>query len=158
MPFARLHPLALVAVLAVAALPALARAQATPDVTGKWKVAYVAGRTIENGEETVHTDTTVLTVTAQGDSVVATFPGGRRPDGSVAMVTLRGTRTPQGATLSMTRKIRINENGNETTPEVVITWVLRVDGNALSGESTMTGMPNGPPMGGPLTGTRVAGA
>ncbi len=157
MPRLRLAHRTLLLVLATVAGPALARAQAR-GVDGTWKVEYVAGRRIEGGEETLIRETTELTVTTQGDSVVATYALGRRPDGSVNVVTLRGTRTADGAVVSTKRKIRINANGVEQTPEVVITWELHVAGDALTGESRMSGMPGGPPMGGPLTGTRVAGA
>jgi hypothetical protein len=48
-----------------------------------------------------------------------------------------------GAVLVTKRVARINENGEESTREVTVTWTLKADGDALTG-SMLTVLANAP--------------
>lgn len=158
----RSHRAALVA--AAVLVPVFAtptHAQGTAALVGNWAVSYERGRRVENGEATPIMGEGKLQVVSSGDSLVATLVSGARPDGSVPPPASFGGRIAgDSAVFVQKQKVTLNMNGEETTRDIVLTWVLRASGDALSGTlaRTIPGMEAMEGTGGasPVKGTRVA--
>lgn len=151
--------LATVALAVVGVLPLARRAaaQSSHPLVGTWTVTYERGRRNENGEITRLMGEGRLQLQAAGDSLVATLTTGARPDGSVPPPAVFGGRVSgDSAVFTQKQSVRINMNGEESTRDVVMTWVLRADGDALTGTLTreMAAMPEAPEPS-PVTGKRV---
>ena len=111
-----------------------AAAQTALPPLGKWTIEYERGHRIENDVMTPIIGTGVLTVSQAGDSLSAVLEAGPRPDGSaVPPAMLRGRMTNDGAVFLQKRQVQINENGEASTREIVLTWTLRAVGDALVG-------------------------
>lgn len=136
-------------------------AQGTPALVGNWTVTYERGRRFENGEATPIMGEAKLQLVASGDSLLATLAPGARPDGTTPPpATFGGRVTGDSAVFVQKQKVTMNMNGEETTRDIVLTWVLRASGDALSGTlaRTIPGMEAMEGAGGasPVKGTRVA--
>ncbi len=132
-------------------------AQSPNPLVGTWTVTYERGRRVENGEVTRVMGEGRLQLQASGDSLVATLAAGARPDGSVPPpATFGGRVAGDSAVFTQKQSVRINMNGEESTRDVVLTWVLRASGDSLSGTLAreMAAMPEAPEPS-PVTGKRV---
>lgn len=138
--------------------PLAAQAQAHP-LAGRWTIEYAGGMRIENGEPTPILAKALLTITEVGDSLVATVrmePNPNlppRPEGRFAALKASGSEI----TFKQRSEAKINTNGEERTMTAISTWVLKADGDALSGslgrELEGMEMPLPPPQ--PVTGRRA---
>ena len=148
-------------ILAVAMLVASgafvpATAQSAAPLLGKWSIEYERGRRIENDVVTPVRGTGTLTVAQQGDSLTATLESGPRPDGTASTaVILRGAMTTGGGVFLQKRQITVNENGEMSQREIVLTWTLQASGDTLNGsiKTDMHGDMSMEPT--PVTGTRA---
>lgn len=136
-------------------------AQSSPALVGHWTVTYERGRRVENGEATPIMGEARLQVIASGDSLLATLAPGARPDGTTPPpATFAGRVAGDSAVFVQKQKVTMNMNGEETTRDIVLTWVLRASGDALTGTlaRTIPGMEAMDGAGGasPVKGTRVA--
>lgn len=148
--------LVLAALFALA--PLAARAQAHP-LAGKWTIEYAGGMRIENGEPTPILAKALLTITEVGDSLIATVrmePNPNlppRPEGRFAALKAAGNEI----TFKQRSEAKLNTNGEERTMTAVSTWILKADGEALTGtlgrELEGMDMPLPPPQ--PVTGRRT---
>lgn len=141
----------------VLASSSLATAQQHP-IIGTWEVNYAAGLRMENGAATPMMAAGVLTVVAQGDSLIGelvTTPSATTP---ARPATRLAAAVTSGAALVFIShsEARMNMNGEEHTTKVVSTWKLTVTGNALEGttERSIEGMDMGSGGPQPVTGTR----
>jgi hypothetical protein len=156
MPVTRSRPL--VAALLLAVAPMAARAQASP-LAGRWAIEFTAGMRVENDEPTAIRAKGTLTITEEGDSLVATLKTEPienmppRPE-----VRLAAKKGPGNAVTFVQRsQARLNMNGEEREVTSISTWSLTATGDALAGSvrrelegMQMPGMPEQP-----VTGTRV---
>ena len=138
--------------------PLTARAQMSP-LVGKWTIEYAGGMRIENGEPTVILAKALLTITEVGDSLVATvrmepnpdLPP--RPESRFAALKVSGN----DVTFKQRSEAKMNMNGEEHTATAISTWILKVDGDVLTGtlgrELEGMEMPMPPPQ--PVTGRRT---
>ena len=153
---------ALIAAAVIAPVSATpTHAQGTAALVGNWNVSYERGRRIENGEATPIMGEGKLQVVSSGDSLVATLVSGARPDGSVPPpATFGGRIAGDSAVFVQKQKVTMNMNGEESTRDIVLTWVLRASGESLTGTlaRTIPGMEAMDGAGGasPVKGTRVA--
>jgi hypothetical protein len=111
-----------------------------------------------NGEATIITGKGTVSIAQTGDSLVATFETGPRPDGTTAPPsTAIGRMTPDGAVFVQKQTVTVNMNGDEQQREITATWTLQASGDTLTGTiaRTVPGMADGPPPGA-VKGTRVA--
>ena len=148
--------LVLAALLALA--PLTAGAQAHP-LAGKWTIDYAGGIRIENGEPTAIPARALLTITEVGDSLVATVrmePNPNippRPEGRFAALRIAGNEV----TFRQRSEAKMNMNGEEHTTTAISTWILKVDGDVMTGTLAreIEGMevPMPPPQ--PLSGRRA---
>lgn len=132
-------------------------AQSSHPLVGTWTVTYERGRRNENGEVTRLMGEGRLQLQSSGDSLLATLTVGARPDGSVPPpATFGGRVSGDSAVFMQKQSVRINMNGEESTRDVVLTWVLRAEGDALTGtlKRDMAAMPEAPEPS-PVTGKRV---
>ncbi len=139
--------------------PTIAHAQAHP-LSGKWSVEYAAGMRIENETPTPIIAKAALTVESVGDSLIATLVTEPTADLPPRPPVRLATRRVDGKVSFVQRTtLRMNRDGEETSPPATITWQLEVSGDAISGtiERKIEGMemPGGPPA--TLKGTRVKG-
>lgn len=142
--------------LATSGVFAPAAAQNPAPLLGKWSIEYERGRRIENDVVTPVRGNGTLTVAQQGDSLTATLESGPRPDGTASTpVTMRGAMTAAGGVFLQKRQITVNENGEMSQREIVLTWTLQASGDALNGsiKTDMHGDMSIEPT--PVTGTRA---
>jgi hypothetical protein len=133
------------------------RAQPVPAVVGKWTIEYERGRRMENGEATAIMGTGTLTIASQADSLVATLELPPRPDGTSAPPsTMAGRMGAQGAVFKQMQQVTLNMNGEMTKHDMLVTWVLRADGDILTGTMARE-LPMAPeqPAPAPVKGTRI---
>jgi len=144
---------------ALASAPQGALAQSPHPLVGTWNIEYERGRRVENGETTSIMGTARLTIEQQGDSLVATFESGARPDGTKAppsRVAARATSPEVVFTQAQTATLTIN--GERQERSMTLTWSLIADGDTLGGtlRRDLPMMPEPlPPT--PVKGTRVRG-
>ncbi len=129
--------------LLVAAASALcslsAAAQSAPSVSallGKWNAEWELGRVVENDVVTPVMASGVISIEAQGDSLLATIQVTKRSDGRplpASAVTLSGKASARGAEFVQKQTVRMNLNGEEMTRDVTVTWTLNANGNELRG-------------------------
>lgn len=120
--------------LCLLAFNATALSAQAPAFVGTWDLSYPRGKTIENGEETIIWGKGVLTIVAQGDSLIGTLVGEPipnlppRPPARLAAAATAGETTFHARTDAI-----MNQNGNERAVIVVSTWQLVVRGDSLVG-------------------------
>lgn len=139
-------------------MPLAAHAQSHP-LVGSWRVVMQVGSQVEDGVETAIIDTATMTVTAQGDSLVASLamplPPGMPPRPPRRMT---AAMVPGPVTFVLKVKMLLNENGTESTRDAVSTFTFSASGDQLTGTVArrVEGMPaaNGSPT--PLSGRRVS--
>lgn len=134
-----------------------ATAQTSHPVLGTWTIEYERGRRVTDGEATPIMGTGTLTISVQGDSLVATLAGVLRPDGTPAPpATMGGRLNGDAAVLTQKQTVQININGDASPREITVTWTLSAQGNELTG-SMARDIPGAPiPMGpAPVKGKRV---
>lgn len=136
-----------------------ATAQIPHPLVGRWSVEYERGRRIENGETTPIMGTGRFTIEQRGDSLVAVFEAGQRPDGTVPPpVTLTAPATAPEVTFTQQQLATITINGEQQERRVTLTWTLTASGDTLVGtlRREMPALPEPlPPT--PVTGTRLRG-
>lgn len=144
--------------LAAAFLAAPALLPAQSSIVGKWKIEFVAGMRMDNDGPTMIKANATLTVTEQGDSLIATLDV--EPNAEVQarpQARLAGPKaTGANATLLQRSSVTINNNGEEMTRVSISTWSLTVNGNALTGsvQRAIEGSPMQMPAT-PVSGTRM---
>jgi hypothetical protein len=134
-------------------------AQQSP-LAGAWKVTYPAGMRIENDVATPIMATGSLTVQPAGDSLIATLTTDRAPDMPARPpLRLAAKSGSAEATFIGNSKATINVNGAEHEAAVVSTWVLRAQGDSLSGTVArkIDSPEAGPQEARPVTGVRKKG-
>jgi hypothetical protein len=142
---------------AIVAGAATVRAQSAPAVAGKWAIEFERGRRMENGEATAIMGTGTLTITSQADSLIATLESPPRPDGTPAPpATMFGRLGAEGAVFKQTQKVTLSMNGEMTTHDMLVTWVLKANGDVLTGTMARE-LPMAPeqPAPAPVKGTRI---
>jgi hypothetical protein len=152
-----MNRLILAAVTAAFVAAPLAAQSANP-LVGSWNIEWELGRRMENGEATVVSAKGTLTIKPSGDTLVATLEATSRSDNAPLPkpYVLGGRTTTGGAAFTQHQQVRMNMNGEESTRDVLVTWTLRADGDALSGTMVrdMPGMSMAIPPG-QVTGTRA---
>jgi len=149
------------ALLCLVALRATALAAQTPSFAGAWQLSYPRGTRIENGEATVLRGTGVLTIVAQGDSLIGTLTGDPTPDMPPRPPARLAAKASAGETTFISHsEATLNMDGTMSTATVVSTWTLTVKGDSLVGsvQRKIEGhdMDDGQPEQ-PVTGTRKKG-
>ena len=115
-------------------LNATALAAQAPSITGSWQLSYPAGVRNENGNITVLHGTGVLTVVAQGDSLIGTLAADPNPEFTPRPASrLAGKATAGEATFVSHSEATLSMNGDERTATVVSTWKFTVQGDSLVG-------------------------
>ena len=115
-------------------LNATALAAQAPSITGSWQLSYPAGVRNENGNITVLHGTGVLTVVAQGDSLIGTLAADPNPEFTPRPAArLAGTAAAGEATFVSHSEATLSMNGDERTATVVSTWKFKVQGDSLVG-------------------------
>lgn len=115
-------------------LNATALAAQAPSITGSWQLSYPAGVRNENGNITVLHGTGVLTVVAQGDSLIGTLAADPNPEFTPRPASrLAGKATAGEATFVSHSEATLSMNGEERTATVVSTWKFKVQGDSLVG-------------------------
>lgn len=115
-------------------LNATALAAQAPSITGSWQLSYPAGVRNENGNITVLHGTGVLTVVAQGDSLVGTLAADPNPEFTPRPASrLAGKAAAGEATFVSHSEATLSMNGDERTATVVSTWKFKVQGDSLVG-------------------------
>lgn len=138
--------------------PVAAQAQSHP-VAGKWAIEFAGGMRIENDVPTPMMAKGTLTVTEQGDSLVAVLhvePSEymrARPDARFTAAKVPG----KAATFTQTSTARLSMNGEEQVTTAVTTWSLSAEGDVLNGTLVrrIEGMDEAGAMPTPVTGKRV---
>ena len=111
-----------------------AHAQAAKAIVGKWNIEFERGRRIENGEMTSIMGKGELLVEQQGDSLLATLTQPPREDGTVVPPAKIGGHEKDGSVLFVQKSVaHMNINGEDQALDVVVTWTLKPEGDALSG-------------------------
>lgn len=123
------------------AVPAVAQAQDKPAVVGSWTIDYEAGRRMENDVVTSIRANALLTITQDGDSLIAALKVNSRTDGARLPnpTTFGGKKTMAGAVFTQKQQVRMNRNGEESTLDLVVTWTVSVDGTELKGTIARSG-------------------
>lgn len=103
-------------------------------LVGTWKVTYVAGVRMENGEATPINANGVLTVEAKGDSLIGVLVG-EPVAGRPARPPLRLAGRSGAAPVRFLSegKATLSQNGADREATVHTTWTLSVAGDSLSG-------------------------
>jgi hypothetical protein len=147
----------LILLLLVACASSLAAQQR---LVGVWEVSYMAGMRVENGVETSIPGSGVLTITAQGDSLVGELVSNPLPD-RPARPPLRLAALAGGkqATFVSRSKATVRRNGAESDVTVISTWTLAAQGDSLRGtvERNLEGFEQGSHGAQPVTGHRRKG-
>jgi hypothetical protein len=135
-------------------------AQAPDALLGKWTIEFERGRRMENGEATIMMGTGKVTITQSGDSLLATFDMGPRPDGTSAPPsTVGGRMMPAGAVFVQKQTVEVNMNGDVQTREITLTWTLQANGDVLTGNlGRALPMRDEPLPPSPVKGKRIAGS
>ncbi len=108
-------------------------AQST-SIVGSWNIEYERGRRVENDVVTPVMGKGVITVSSQGDSLVAVLTSGPTPSGATPLpMTFSGRLTPAGALFVQKQQSRVVMNDQEQLVNVTVTWTLSANGDALSG-------------------------
>src|SRR5215813_9725362 len=103
-------------------------------LVGAWDVSYVAGMRVEGGDATPITGSGVLTISAEGDSLVGTLVGNPLPDRPARPpLRLAALAGPEQATFGSRGKATLNRNGVESEVTIVSTWKLTAQGDSLRG-------------------------
>ncbi len=144
--------------LASALLLAPLAAHAQSPLVGKWEIEFTAGMRIENEDMVPIKAKGTLTITEQGDSlialldVIANDQVPARPQARLAGAKATGAT----ASLIQRSRVTINSNGEEQTSTAVSTWTLTANGSELTGtvQRAIEGMPMGMPAA-PVTGKRM---
>jgi hypothetical protein len=141
--------------LSLALAPLLA--QAAHPLVGRWAVTLSVGSRIENGEETAIMQPGTLSVSAQGDSLIAmlkiTPPEGmtERPARRMA-----AKQTAGPVVFTFTSQATLNINGEESVRSATSTFSLSASGDVLRGtvqREVEGAMASAGPQ--PVSGTRV---
>ncbi len=141
--------------LALALAPAQLAAQASP-LAGEWSVTLATGMRNENGIETPIMQTGALSITAQGDSLVAIMKM-QPPEGAPARPPSRmAAKVGMPAVFVLTSQATLNVNGERMVRTSVSTFTLTATGDVLTGTLSRTiegiDFPSTPQ---PVTGSRV---
>ncbi len=144
-------------IAALLLLPAALTAQSHP-LVGNWNLSLPVGMRVENDEPTVIMGKGTMTVTAVGDSLIATLTmepfEGRPPRPAARMAAKLAADT---VAFSYASTATLNTNGEESTRKAVSTYRFEVDGDTLKGtiDRTIEGLDV--TMGGPqpITGKRA---
>lgn len=145
------------AIVSVCAGITPAQAQQANSLVGRWSIEYEVGRRIENGDVEAIRGKGQFTIAQSGDSLLVTLQGPARPDGTTPPRATMGARaTADATTFTQKQQLRINIDGAESVRDVILTWTLRANGDALTGTLART-MQDAPEMTQPstVTGTRV---
>jgi hypothetical protein len=122
------------ALLCLLALNTSVLAAQAPTLVGSWQVSYPAGVRNENGNVTVLHGTGVLTIVAQGDSLIGSLAADPNPDFTPRPPSrLAGRAASAEATFISHSEATLSMNGDERTATVVSTWKFRVQGDSLLG-------------------------
>ena len=139
-----------------------ALAAQAPSFVGGWQVSYPAGVRNENGNITVLHGTGVLTIVAQGDSLIGSLAADPNPEFTPRPASrLAGKAAAGEATFVSQSEATLSMNGEERTATVVSTWKFKVRGDSLLGtvERKLEGVDieggSQPPQ--PVTGARRKG-
>jgi hypothetical protein len=154
-----MHRLAPTTLLMIPLLVAPVEAQNHP-LVGSWTISYPAGMRMENGTATPLTGTGTLVLVVQGDSLVGTLTPDPLEDRPARPPSRMAARTAAGEMTFVQRsQAQVDMNGETREATSVSTWVLRADGDALTGtvQRRLEGlegvqMPNQPAQ--PVTGRR----
>ncbi len=131
-------------------------AQSASPLVGKWTIEFERGRRVEDGQVSSVMAKGTMTVTQQGDSLIATFDLPPRDDGTpVPSMRIVGTDGPQGAVFVQVQKITLNMNGEATTHDAKVTWSMKATGDTLTGSIAREMPMMEPQEPGPLKGTRL---
>lgn len=141
---------------ALAMAPSQLTAQAPP-IAGEWTVNLAVGMRNENGAETPIMQNGTLSITTQGDSLVAIMkmqsPEGAPPRPDSRMAAKLGTGP---AVFVLTSQATLNMNGEKMVRTAVSTFTLTATGDVLTGTLSRTiegvDFPSTPM---PVTGARV---
>jgi hypothetical protein len=148
-------------VLAVAMILGAAplAAQGAPQV-GTWRMTYPVMMRMENGVATPVSGQGTLTISASGDSLLATLESDPIPD-AAARPPQQLSGKPSGNSVVLTGKSRatLNMNGNEREAVAISTWNLKVTNDSLNGTLNRSiegvAIPGAAPQ--PVTGVRKKG-
>jgi hypothetical protein len=122
---------ALLAALALAATTLQAQ-QST--LVGTWQLSYPVGAQIENGQVFILTGTGVLTVVAEGDSLIGTLVNDVTPDMPARPpARLAAVNAPGELVFVSHAPGKIEMNGEENDINVVSTWRLKATGDSIAG-------------------------
>lgn len=118
-----------------------AQAQDKPAVVGSWTIDYELGRRIENDVVTPIHAKGLLTITQDGDSLIAALKVDSRSDGQRVPnpTTFGGKKTMAGAVFTQKQQVRMNRNGEESTLDITVTWTVSADGSDLKGTIARSG-------------------
>lgn len=134
-------------------------AQQQPFV-GAWQMSYPAGMRIEGDVETPIIGTGLLTIEAQGDSLIGTLVTDPTPEMPARPPSRLAAKAGAGeVTFISIGKATININGSERETKSVSTWVLRANGEAIEGtvQRSIEGVDGGTQPPRPVSGTRRKG-
>lgn len=133
-------------------------AQQAPHV-GVWRMTYPVKMRVENGMVTPVSGTGTLTISASGDSLLATLEADPMPDVDPRPPLQLGGK-PSGANVTLVGRstATLNFNGNERQAVAVHTWTLTLANDSLNGtvDRQIEGMAMamGGPTAQPVTGVR----
>ncbi len=132
------------------------QAQQQP-LVGAWQISYVAGMMIENGEQTPIMGTGVLTIEAQGDSLIGTLVNEATAEIPARPPARLAGKADTGDVVFISRtKAKLNMNGVEREETAIGTWTLTAKGDSLAGtvERKIEGFDAGGSIPRQVTGTR----
>jgi len=145
--------LAITLLLVLSASPLVAQ----HPLVGAWQVSFPAGVRLENGIATPIAASGVLTVVAQGDSLIGNLIIDLAPEGPARPPLRLAALAGEGeATFVSRTKATIIRNGGQTEAGVTSTWTLGVRGDSLEGtvERKLEGVQDGSQGPQPVTGKR----
>ena len=146
-------------ILACLVLSASALSAQQQPLVGTWKLSYPAGMRMVDGAATPIMATGVLTIAAQGDSLVGDLTTDPSPEHPQRPATRLSAPAAGGDELVFASRSEatINRNGDAQTAVVWSTWTFEVKGDSLVGtvERKVEGidLPSSGPQ--PVTGVRA---
>lgn len=132
------------------------QAQQQP-LVGAWQISYTAGMVIDNGVQTPIMATGVLTIEAQGDSLIGTLVTEATADlPARPPARLAGKPDTAGVVFISRTRAKLNMNGVEHEETAIGTWKLAAKGDSLAGtvERKIEGFDAGASLPREVTGTR----
>ena len=89
---------------------------------------------MENDNVTSVMGKAVLTIRQQGDSLIAVLDAPPRDDGTpTPQQTIGGHDGAEGAVFVAKSQAKVNINGEMSSVDMIVTWTLKANGDALSG-------------------------